>query len=80
MVGDVGWQYSMRPPPSASGVNEEARKRLLCGKPFVAMMQAADLWEGDDLAGIRRMNQTWFRAVLLKRQVSSGSMVVVKIR
>ena len=44
------------------------------------MMQAADLWESDDLARIRRMNRTWFRAVLLKRQVSSGSMVIAEIR
>ena len=55
-LGDMGWQYAGGPLPSASGVNEEARKRLLCGKPFVAMMQAADLWKGHDLAGIRRMN------------------------
>ena len=44
------------------------------------MTQAADLWESDDLARIRRMNRTWFRAILLKRQVSSGSMVMVEIR
>ena len=69
----------MRPLPSASGVKEEAKKRL-GGKPLVVMVQAADPWEGDDLAGIRRMNRTWFRAVLLKRQVSSGSMVIVEIR
>jgi hypothetical protein len=43
------------------------------------MMQAADLWESDDLARIGRMNQTWFRAVLLKRQVSPGSMVIVEV-
>ena len=62
-----------------SGDKGDARQRL-GGKPFVAMMQATDLREGDDLAGVRRMNQAWFRAVLLKRQVSSRSMVVVKIR
>ena len=76
----MGRRYAAGPPPSASGVNEEARKRLLGGVPFVVMMQAADPWEGDDLARIRRMNRTRFRAVLLKRQVSSGSEVVVKIR
>ena len=65
--------------PSANGVKEEAPQSL-GGEPFVAMMQAADLWESDDLARIRRMDRTWFRAVLLKRQVSSGSMVIVKIR
>ena len=47
-------------------------------EPFVAMMQAADLWESDDLARIGRMNQTWFRAVFSERQVSPGSMVIVE--
>ncbi len=78
-MGDNGWQYAERPLPSASGVKKEAPQRL-GGEPFVAMMQAADLWESDDLARIRRMNRTWFRAVLFKRQVSSGSMVIVEIR
>ena len=78
-LDDNGWQYAERPRQSASGVKEDAPQRL-GGKPFVAVMKAADLWEGDDLSGIRRMNRTWFWAVLLKRQVRSGSMVVVKIR
>ena len=43
-------------------------------------MKAADPWEGDDLARIRRMHRMRFRAVLLKRHVRSGSMVVVEIR
>ena len=43
------------------------------------MMQAADLWKSDDLARIGRMNQTWFRAVLLKQQVSPGSMVILEV-
>ncbi len=68
----MGRRYAAGPLPSAP--------QGLGGKPFVAMMQAADLWECDDPAGIRRMNRTRFWAVLLKRQVSSGSMVVVKIR
>jgi len=63
--GDNGWQYAERPRPSASGVKKEAPQRL-GGEPFVAMMQAADLWKCDDLARIRRMNRTGFRAVLLK--------------
>ncbi len=78
-LGDNGWQYAERPLPSASGAKKEALQRL-GGEPFVAMMQAADLWESDDLARIRRMNRAWIRAVLLKRQVSSGSMVIVEIR
>jgi hypothetical protein len=78
-LGDIGWQYAERSLPSASGVKEDAPQRL-GGEPFVVMMQAADSWEGDDLARIRRMNRTRFWAVLLKRQVSSGSMVIVEIR
>ena len=78
-LGNIGWHYAERLLLSASGVKEKALQRL-GGKPFVAVMQATYLWEGDDLAGIRWMNRTWFRAVLLKRQVRSGSMVVVKIR
>ncbi len=50
-LGDNGWQYAERPQPSASGVKKEALKGF-GGEPFVAMMQAADLWEGDDLAGV----------------------------
>ena len=55
--------------------------RLGSGRePLVAMMQTADLWNGDDLTRIGWMNRTWFRAALLKRQVRSGSMVIVEIR
>ena len=71
-------QHAKRPLPSASGVKKEAPPRL-GRETFVTMMQAADLWESDDLARIGRMNQTWFRAVLLKRQVSPGSMVIVEV-
>ncbi len=52
-LGDNGWQYAERPLPSASGVRKETPQRL-GGEPFIAMMQAADLWESDDLARIRR--------------------------
>ena len=44
------------------------------------MMQAANLWNGDNLARMGWMNRTWFRAVLPQRQVRSGSMVIVEIR
>ncbi len=64
-LGDNGWQYAERSLPSAIGVKKEAPQGL-GGEPFVAMMQAADLWKSDDLARIRWMNRKWFRAVLLK--------------
>ncbi len=58
----------------------ERSPQRLGDESFVAMMRAADSWEGDDLGRIRRMNRTLFRAVLPKRQVSSGSMVIVELR
>ncbi len=65
-LGDNGQQYAGHPLPSASGVKQKILEGL-GSEPFVAMMQAADLWESDDPARIRRMNRTRFRAVLLKR-------------
>ena len=55
--------------------------RLGSGRePFVAMRKATNLWNGNDLARIGWMNRTRFRAVLLKRHVRSGPMVIIKIR
>ncbi len=77
-MGDNGRQYAEHPLPRARGVKEKVLQRL-GSEPFVAMMQAADLWESYDLTRIRQMNRTRFRAVLLKGQVSSAIVIIVAI-
>ena len=61
-----------------SGFRAETSRRS-GGEPLVAVMQAADFWESDDLARIGWMNRTRIRAVLLKRQVRSGSVIIVEV-
>ncbi len=77
-LGYNGRQSAEHPLPSASGIKDKVLERL-GSEPFVAMMQAANLWESDDLTRIRQMNRPRFRAVLLKRQVSSAIMIIVAI-
>ena len=47
---------------------------------FVAMMQTADLREGNDLARGWRMYWTGLRAVLVERKVCSALVMILKIR
>ena len=62
--GDNGRPYAEQSLLSANDFKEKIPRRL-GGETLVAMMQAADLWESDDLARIRRMNRTRFRTVLI---------------
>ncbi len=73
----------------AAGVSGENRPgktpaefgpRLGSGRePFVPMMQAAELWECDNLASTRWAYGTRIGAVLCERQVGPGLMVIVEV-
>jgi hypothetical protein len=51
----------------------------LGGSTLVAMVQTANLGEGNNIAGRRRLYGTMPRAVLAERKMRSGGMVVLKI-
>lgn len=45
----------------------------------VAMVQAADLRNGDDLAALGRFNRAWDRSVAVQRPMRARSMVIIQI-
>ncbi len=49
------------------------------GKAFVAVVQAADLGESDDLAATGRLDRTPVRAILGERKMCPGPMIVVDV-
>ena len=53
---------------------------LLCGLPFVAVVQPADLAGGDDLPLAPILDFTTLRAIHLQREVGSRTIVVLDIR
>ena len=46
---------------------------------LVAMVQAADLWEGDNVAGRGRLYRTRLGAILAEREMRAASMVILKV-
>ena len=50
------------------------------GETFVAMMQAADFWEGDDSSYSAMLNRAGVRAILIERKMRAGALVVVGVR
>ena len=51
----------------------------LSSTPFVAMMEATDRWEGDDLAGLGWVYRAAVRTILGEREVRSRRVVVLKV-
>jgi hypothetical protein len=51
----------------------------LCGSTLIAMVQTADLGEGNDIAGRGRLYETRPWTVLVERKMRSGVMMVLKI-
>jgi len=49
------------------------------GSTLIAMMQAADLGKGNDIACGRKLYATGPRAVLVEREMRSGVMMILKI-
>jgi hypothetical protein len=47
---------------------------------FVAMMEATDLWERDNLAGSGRVYRSALRTILGEREMRSRLVVIVKVR
>ena len=49
-------------------------------EPFVAMMQAADLWKRHDLSGAARLNRPPLGGILAQRKMRSGSVIIIEVR
>jgi hypothetical protein len=47
---------------------------------LVAMVQAADLWEGDNVACRRRLYGPRLWTILIQREMRPASMVITKVR
>src|SRR6266498_149294 len=50
-----------------------------CGATFVAMMQAAHLWEHDNLACRGWLYAARLRTILVEREMRSGPVMILKI-
>src|SRR6266540_993292 len=50
-----------------------------CGATFVAMMQAAHLWEHDNLACGGWLYAARLRTILVEREMRSGPVMILKI-
>jgi hypothetical protein len=48
--------------------------------PIVALMQAPDFWDGDNLSDSACLDRTWVGAILVERKMSTGALVVVDVR
>ena len=74
-----GMDLSFASPRTAGHVrrknHDEAMARLRCAS-FVAVVQAANLWNGDHTARRQRRDRTWKRCILVKPEVRSCSRVV----
>ena len=49
------------------------------GGPGVAVVQAAELWDGDDCATVGRLNYAWRRRVSIEREVRSRFVIVREV-
>jgi len=65
-----------------AGAHQTVRRRWCQsgGEAFVAMMQPADLRDGDDSSDPRWLDRTWVRAILVERKVGARSTVVLDVR
>ena len=70
------WREQVAPLNLACSCGRDER---LGGKPFVTMMEASDLWERDDLAGLGWVYRATLRTILVEREVRSRRVVVLKV-
>lgn len=47
---------------------------------MVAMVQATDLWDGDDVTQRDWLYRTTLRAILIEREMGSRAVVVIEVR
>jgi hypothetical protein len=59
--------------------NAAREKCNLSGATIIATVQAANFWEGNDIADQGRLYGTRARAILAKRKMRSAFMMVLKI-
>ena len=57
-----------------------SRDKRLARAPFVAMVQTADLWEHENLAGSGWVYRAALRTILVEREMCSRLVVIVKVR
>ena len=43
------------------------------------MMQATDVWDGDDSSLVRLLDRSWFRALFVQRKMCSRRVIVRKV-
>ena len=43
------------------------------------MMQAADVWDGDDISLVRLLDRSWFWALFVQRKMCSRRVIVRKV-
>src|SRR5215216_4861802 len=60
-------------------LTQRAASRISCGSTLIAMMQTADLGEGNNIARRGKLYGTRPRAVLVEREMRSGVVVILKI-
>ena len=56
------------------------RQKSSRGAAFVAMMQATNLREGDNVSRVGWVYGARFRTILVKREMGSGLVMILKIR
>jgi hypothetical protein len=61
------------------GHAERAASPISRGSTLIAMMQAPDLWEGNDIACGGKLYATRPWAVLVEREMRSGVLMILKI-
>ena len=64
-------------PPAVSFANNRSGQKLLCRNTFIAVMESADLWNGDNLSKLQRLSRK--RTLLIEAQVGSRFVVVAEI-
>ena len=61
-----------------SFANNRSGQKLLCRSTFIPVMEAAELWNGDNLSNIQHLSRK--RTLLAQAQVSSRFMAVAEVR
>ena len=61
-----------------SFAKNQSGQKLLCCNAFISVMEAAELWNGDNLSNIQHLSRK--RTLLAQAQVSSRFMVVAEVR
>ena len=61
-----------------SFANNRSGQRLLCRSTFITVMEAAELWNCDNLSNLQRLSRK--RTLLVQAQMGSRFMVVAEVR